>query len=469
MNVSGMMAYEDEGGDEALLGKLNEDQDGLQTSPKYKGSHREAQRKMHEGQGKGQDKGAGVSEDKGKRSTTPPIGLASPPIKEDYSIHRYGNFTKSESNIIKEQVVDMIESLTADSWNGGEGHDFRYATGEINVGGADKAVFIKKMGAAEEEAWQRESDNLFNLLKCEHVPIFYCSLRKGEEFYIITELVYDYEPSDNELLKELPDYLDEFHALNYFHGDLGTPENIMVADREGIRKLVFIDLDDTYHLSENHTIDTGNEGDPFHLNRDDKISAFKLSPTDDLTDDEKHDIFKACDRFSLMHSLLSLLDLKRLLPSQGETELKGDHWVGCNCLFETTSDFYKAFIPNPRVVSTTRECRGGCVGDGHIFWNFTDTKRLVNEFHQCYDIFVSNLKRGLEDLFHNWHEGLSVALSPDLPQAALNSGRHHFKTRKTRKRKRKRKIRDRKLKTKNNYKKSRKSRKSKKTKKTRRK
>jgi hypothetical protein len=381
-----------------------------------------------------------------------------------YSMRRWGDFTKLESNTIKERVVDMIESLmveslTADSWNDDEGHDFSYATGEINVGGADLAVFIKKMAAEGEEAWQRESDNLFNLLKCEHVPIFYCSLRKGGEFYIITELVYDYEPSDEELLKELPDYLDEFHALNYFHGDLGTPENIMVAEREGIRKLVFIDLDDTYHLSENQTRDTGNEGGPFHLNRDDKISAFKLSSTDDPTDDEKHDIFKACDRFSLMYSLLSLLDLKRLLPSQGETELKGDHWVGCNCLFETTSDFYKAFIPNPKVVSTTRECRGERVGDGHIFWNFTDTKRLVNEFHLCYDIFVSNLKGGLEDLFHNWHEGLSVALSPDLPLAALNSGRPHFKKKKKKqkkkKTKKKKKKTNRKLKTKTTYKKSR--------------
>jgi len=437
----------DEGGNEALLGELDEDQDGLQTSPKYKGSLEETKKQKRESKGQGK-----------KRSTPPPIGPASPPVQEEYSIFRYGNFTKPESNTIKDQVVDMIESLdTPDDWNDDEGHDFSYATGGINVGGTTpiiKAVFIKKMGAAGEEAWSRESDNLFNLLKCEHVPIFYCSLRKGEEFYIITELVTELGPEDLYLLKELPGYLDEFHALDYFHGDLGTPENIMVSEREGIRKLVFIDLDDTYHLSEKQTIDTGNEEDPFHLTRDDKISAFKLSPTDDATDDEKHNIFKACDRFSLMHSLLSLLGRNELLPSQGETKFQGDHWVGCNCLFETTSDFYKAFIPNPRVVSTTRECRDGRVGDGHIFWNFTDTKRLVNKFHRCYDIFVSNLREGVDDPFHH--------LEGD-DQGALKPRRPHFKTRKTRKRKRK--IKNRKLKTK----KSRKSRKSKKTKKTRRK
>ena len=439
----------DEGVDEGVEGQLNEDQDGLQLSPKYKGKRIAAESKKREGKGRG-------------RSPPPPI--ESPLIKshpeEVYSMYKYGDFTKPELRDLQESAAQMIESLP-DSWNDDEGHDFKWATGVINVGGVpgppiSRPVFIKKMSADLEEAWQRESDNLFHLLKCKHVPIFYCSLRKREEFYIITELVTELGPEDNELLKELPGYLDEFHALNYFHGDLGTPENIMVAEREGIKKLVFIDLDDTYHLSENHTRDTGNEGDPFHLNRDDKISAFKLSSTDDPTD-EKHDIFKACDRFSLMHSLLSLLDLKRLLPSQGETEWKGDHWVGCNCLFETTSDFYKAFIPNPKVVSTTRECRGGRVGDGHIFWNFTDTKRLVNEFHQCYDIFVSNLKGGLADLFHNWQVGLSVALS-----AALKPRIPHFKKKKTKKtkktkkkKKKKKKKTNRKLKTKTTYKKSR--------------
>jgi hypothetical protein len=439
-------------GVEVLSGLIDEDQDGLQLSPKYKGKRIAAESKKREGKGRG-------------RSPPPPI--ESPPIKshpeEVYSMYKYGEFTKPELRDLQESAAQMIESLP-DSWDNDDGHDFKWATGVINVGGVpgppiSRPVFIKKMSADLEDAWLRESDNLFHLLKCKHVPIFYCSLRKGEEFYIITELVTELGPEDNELLKELPDYLDEFHALNYFHGDLGTPENIMVAEREGIKKLVFIDLDDTYHLSENHTRDTGNEGNPFHLNRDDKISAFKLSSTDDPTDDEKHDIFKACDRFSLMYSLLSLLDLKRLLPSQGETELKGGHWVGCNCLFETTSDFYKAFIPNPKVVSTTRECRGERVGDGHIFWNFTDTKRLVNEFHLCYDIFVSNLKGGLEDLFHNWHEGLSVALSPDLPLAALNSGRPHFKKKKKKqkkkKTKKKKKKTNRKLKTKTTYKKSR--------------
>ena len=333
-----------------------------------------------------------------QRMTSPEVSVASsvrPPIRlsdDTYIMERYGNFNKEMARSMKTEIEQLIKGIR--NWKQEEGRDFKSAEVELRLYPTREPVnvFIKEV--LERTAWVREYENLFNLRSCKHVPIFYCSLENTEarKFFIITEKCEEFiEEIDKPLLKYLPDYLDDFHSLDYFHGDLGNPENIMVAIRDGERRLVFIDLDDTYSLEKNHTKDTElTEGKP---SRDDKISAFKFVETDNPDVDEKRNIFMACDRFSLMHSLLTLLDRRELLPGNGETHSKvGDIWKGYNCLYEKTHPFYMSFIPNLKIVRTSRECReNGYVGDGTIFWNLEDTLRLVPVFNRCYDIFKENL------------------------------------------------------------------------------
>lgn len=347
----------------------------------------------------------------------------------NYSMAFMGRIRDIETeNEMYEMINDIIESK---SWIGGEEddeHEFMYA---IHEGLNGTNYFIKKI--VDGSAWKRESINLEKLMECEHVPIFYCSLsnKKKSEFFIITEKCEEFdEEKDKPLLKELPDYLDDFHSLDYFHGDLGNPENIMVATREGQRKLVFIDLDDTYSLEENHTKDTEpTEGKP--LSRDDKISAFKFVETDEPGVDEKRDIFMACDIFSLMHSLLTLLGFKQLLPGSGHTMLRGSKYKGRNCLLPSTHHFYSVFLPNTKEITSHTACkldfekaqrRGSIdleiIGNGNIFWNFDETLRLVPVFNKCYGIFRENLREG-RDSFDRINtilqeEGLSLpGLEPE--------------------------------------------------------
>ena len=363
----------------------------------------------------GQEDGAAFSSEvyaRGKRKSPSPVVLSpGPPIRtgtpslftlktyysRNYSMDYEGRIPNLETEIemyemINDESISWIGEKEDDDDDDEREHDFLYAILEGPRTGTN--YFIKKFDCDRSALlWKRESINLQKLMDCEHVPIFYCSLsksnKKKSEFFIITENCEKFdEEIDKPLLKNLPDYLDVFHSFNYFHGDLGNPENIMVAIREGQRDLVFIDLDDTYGLEENHTKDTEpTEGKP--LSRDDKISAFKFVETDNPEVDEKKYIFMACDRFSLMHSLLTLLGLKELLPGMGENHSQDG---GYNCLWETTRSFYKSFIPNFKIVTTERECRDpGLVGNGNIFWNFEDTLRLVPIFNTCYEIFRVNL------------------------------------------------------------------------------
>jgi hypothetical protein len=369
------------------------------------------------------------------RGTRAPSPLT---LKADYSMNYSMDYRGRIPNLETEiEIYKMIIDMESKSWIGGEEddeHDFLYA---IQEGPNGTNYFIKKFDDRSAFLWERESKNLKNLMECYHVPIFYCSLsnEKKNEFFIITEKCEEFDKrTDKPLLKELPDYLDDFHSLDYFHGDLGNPENIMVAIREGHRELVFIDLDDTYSLEKNHTKDTEpTEGKP--LSRDDKISAFKFVETDNPEVDEKRDIFMACDRFSLMHSLLTLLGLKELLPGSGVTIIYGGEYKGRNCLLPGTHPFYSVFLPNTKVVSGHMDCkkslenihhtaatkiqavsrgkqarerisqvgrqqvgRGSIdleiIGDGNIFWNFVETIKLVDFFNRCYDIFKVNLRRG---------------------------------------------------------------------------
>lgn len=379
--------------------------------------------------------------------------VVSPTPDDTYIMKRYGNFKKEMAQSMKTELEQLIKGIETRNWNHEEGRDFKSAEAELQLDPTSGSVkvFIKEV--LDRSAWEREYENLFNLIKCVHVPIFYCSLENTEagKFFIITEKCEEFnEEIDKLLLQDLPDYLDDFHRLDYFHGDLGNPENIMVAIRDGERKLVFIDLDDTYSLTENHTKDTElTEGKP--LSRDDKISAFKFVETDNLREDEKREIFMACDRFSLMHSLLTLLGFGELLPGSGETHSKdGDISKGYNCLYETTHSFYMSFIPNFKIVITSRECRdSGHVGDGNIFWNLEDTLRLVPVFNACYDIFRENLREG-RDPFDRVNTILQVKGSMKSSFARKKS-----KNKKTKRKKSRRKTnrKNKKLKTKKSRKK----------------
>ena len=314
--------------------------------------------------------------------------------EELYSMAKYGDFHKKKSRLMKNEMGKLIEGIT--DWRKEDGRDFEYAvaqlSGAVSLALADNTqVFIKKI--QDKSAWEREYENLFNLRKCKHVPVFYCSLliEKTSKFFIITEKCDVFKEKDKLLLKYLPDHLDNFHSFDYFHGDLGNPENIMVATREGQRKLVFIDLDDTYSLEEEHTKDTS-PNEEGRLLRDDKISAFRFVESDGPDYTVKKNIFMACDRFSLMHSLLTLLGHAQLLPGNGETHLEFGGG-GYNCLYDTTNIFYNSFIPNIKIVGTASECRtAGREGDGNIFWNFRDTIILVDLFNRCYAIFKANLE-----------------------------------------------------------------------------
>lgn len=340
----------------------------------------------------------------GVSSVRSPISLSG----DTYIMRRYGNFNTEMAQIMKTKLEKLIKGFS--DWNQEEGRDFKSAEAELLLDPTSEPVnvFIKEV--LERTAWEREYENLFNLRSCDHVPIFYCSLENTEEekFFIITEKCEEFDEGiDKPLLKFLPYYLDGFHSLDYFHGDLGNPENIMVATRDGERRLVFIDLDDTYSLEENHTKDTElTEGKP--LSRDDKISAFKFVKTDNPGDD-KRNIFMACDRFSLMHSLLTLLGFKQLLPGSGHTMLRGSKYIGRNCLLPSTHHFYSVFLPNTKDITSHTACkldfekaqrRGSIdleiIGNGNIFWNLEDTLRLVPVFNRCYDIFKENLMRERE-------------------------------------------------------------------------
>ena len=333
-----------------------------------------------------------------------------------YKIYKCKDLVKKAKGRVRLNIGRMIDGI--ENWEEVEDHDFLYARGEFTDElGVIKPVFIKKL--KDREAFERESNNLYALRNFEYVPIFYCSLYNeatvvvpGGDYFIITELVYPSEKSDDDLLKDLPDHLDMFHSLDYFHGDLGAIDNIMIAIREGDKRIpVFIDLDDTYDLSRPNTKDTEitetsrrGMGEILLLSRDEKISAFKIDSSDEITEENKYAVFAACDRFSLMYSLLSILGYSNLLPGTGEAialQSDSENWVGCNCLFQNTATFYKVFIPNFKIIITGHECRerrdrDDGLENANVFWDLENTLTLIPLFDQCYLAFVDNLKEGRE-------------------------------------------------------------------------
>ena len=393
---------------------------------------------------------------------------------------------KKELEIIVKKNVNNLSNETLKLLHNGEFGEFTVPQDQTRVFHSltqeieDELLYIKKYvkgshHGEEIKEFDDETRNYERLVESvECIPDFLfvvIVIEKNngiisEYRYIGIEQMHQFDLlNDYSLLNQVLINLTEFHENGLFHGDIGNPENIMVRHKNGLKSIVLIDFGDVYGLEENTTLAI-TEGQKSGTDRNPDIAPWRLEEGELVDDELKFNIFKSCDYYSAIYCILKLLKLEQILPLAGKNRI--------NCVTSDTSNFFKSFLPNCKIVSTYPDCWVAALGAGvGCYWSLEETIQRLPLFMKCCELFYSNLDDMKDTLLTDDIEtGLFLRIDKEIAAFRIQKqfrkkskkGTTKYKSRKSRKTRKTR----RKSRRKTRRKSRRKTRKTRRTRRTRR-